>query len=582
MMSITKRIFALLLTVALLVSVFCACNKQKEPDGTSGSTTPESAATTPNETTPEQTTPEVPPTVDPPTTPPQKITSVHITCGSSAIESYAAAELTWYFAKKNVTLSSEGFGIELKIDADLAPKDGYSITADEEGLVLAAGNERGLAYGLYAFLEKFLGVHVYSPDTIVVDDGDVMIGGGVLAVYEPAFEIIRNPWFPIKSLAEKDGGNVHDLDSVKTLALNAIVGGGNIQPCLTNPENLTKAIGVVKNYLRAVKNVDTLCFAPATEYDLYCECDSCAAVIAEEGSPAGIYVRFLNQLTEAVSAEYPALEYALSIRAYLKTAPSVTKLSDKISLRFDMSKCHISHPITDASCPDSAALADSMRSWGKMGANIHVEYGLTATKDFIPVFANFGSLRENFRFFAECGVDSIICDGNIVCPTGEFGELRVYLVSQLLQNPMMSEEEYYGYMDAFLKAYYGEGWMHIREFIDLIIELSADGHQTADGSPFDAITKEEYEEHAAAIEAMWDKAQALASDFANDREAYVKRARFQWRYIKLCLNPNAEDAQALITDAASNPRVGWRPAQWNVDVEGSDLNLAPTEWAYNP
>ena len=579
-MRMIKRIFALLLTVALLVSAFCACNKQKEPDTTSGSTTPESAATTPNETTPENTTPEEIPSVDPPTTPPQKITSVHITCGSSAIENFAAAELKWYFAKKNVTLSPEGFGIELKIDASLAKKDGYRITADENGLVLAAGNERGLAYGLYAFLEKYLGVHVYSPDTVTVDKGDVMIGGGVLAVYEPTFEIIRNPWFPIESLAEKDGGNVHDLGSTKTLSLNAIVGSGNIQPCLSDPESLPKAVDVIKNYLRAVTNVDTLSFAPATEFDPVCTCDTCAAIAAEEGSPAGLYVRFLNQLTEQISAEYPALKYELVIRAYLKTAPTVTRLSDRISLRFDLSECHISHPITDASCPDSAALADSMRAWGATGARIHVEYGLTATKDFMPVFANFGSLRENFRFFAECGVDSIVCDGNIVCPTGEFGELRVYLVSQLLQNPMMSEEEYYGYMNSFLEAYYGEGWTYIRQFIDLTIELSADGHQTADGSPFDAITREEYAEHAATIEDLWDKAQSLANNFENNREAYVKRARFQWRYIKLCLAPNAEAAQALITDAASNPRVGWREKQWNVDTANSDLNLAPTEWVY--
>ena len=576
-MRMTTRIFSLLLTVALLVSVLSACNKPKEPDQTNGATTP--ADTNPVATTPTNSTTTAPEEIlppDPPTTPPQKITSVHITCGSSAIESYAAAELTWYFAKKNVTLSPDGFGIELKIDESLAKKDGYRITADTEGLVLAAGNERGLAYGLYAFLEKYLGVHVYSPDTVTVDEGDVMIGGGVLAVYEPAFEIIRNPWFPIESLAEKDGGNTHDLGSTKTLSLNTIVGSGNIQPCLTDPESLTKAAGVVGTYLRAVSDIDTLSFAPATDYDLWCTCDSCAAVAAEEGSPAGLYVRFLNQLTEKISADYPALKYELVIRAYLKTAPSVTKISNRITVRFDMDKCHISHPITDASCPDAVAFADSMRSWGAAGANIHVKYGLTATKDFIPVFANLGSLRENFRFFAECGVDSIVCDGNIVCPTGEFGELRVYLVSQLLQNPMMSEEEYYGYMDSFLEAYYGEGWMHIREFIDTVTALAADGHQTADGSPLDASTKEEYLEHTEAFDELWNKAEELAGD----RIDFVKRARFQWRYIKLCINPSAEDAQALITDAASNPRVGWRNKQWNVDIAKSDLNLAPTEWVY--
>ena len=572
-MSMTKRIFALLLTVALLVSVLSACNFSAPPNQTEGSSTTE--ATTPAQTTPETTPGEELPK-DPPTTPPQKITSVHITCGTSAIENFAAAELKWYLDKKNVAIAEDGFGIELKIDESLAKKDGYKITADETGVLLAAGNERGLAYGLYAFLEKFVGVHIYSPDTVTIDEGDVMIGGGVLAVYEPTFEIIRNPWFPIESLAEKDGGNVHDLGSVKTLALNAIAGTGNIQPCLTDPETLTKAVGIVKNYLRLISNVDILSFAPATEADLYCTCENCARVCEEEGSPAGLYVRFLNTLTEELSVTYPNLKYEIVVRAYLKTAPAVTKPADNITVRFKTDACHISHPITDESCPDAAAFADSMRSWGAIGANMLVEYGLTATKDFIPVFANLGTLRENFRFFAECGVDSIVCDGNIVCPTGEFGELRVYLVSQLLQNPMMSEEEYYAYMDAFLKAYYGEGWEYIRKFIDKTVELSADGHQTANGSPLDAITKEEYLENEATFDEWWNKAEELAGE----RLDFVKRARFQWRYIKLCLAPNAEDAQALITDAATNPRVGWREKQWNVDTTKSDLNLAPTEWVY--
>ena len=41
--------------------------------------------------------------------------------------------------------------------------------------------------------------------------------------------------------------------------------------------------------------------------------------------------------------------------------------------------------------------------------------------------------------------------------------------------PTMSEEEYYAYMDSFLKAFYGEGWEYIRKFIDKTTELAANG-----------------------------------------------------------------------------------------------------------
>ena len=557
MMSMIKRIFAILLTVAMLVCVLTACNTSKNPkkvNNTSLYNNTDSSLDAQQY---------------------QTLTNVTITCGSSAIESYAAAELRWYFLKKNVTVSDEGYPIEVKIDTRIA-KNGYKILSDDTGLVIAGGDERGLAYGLYSFLEKFLGVHIYSPDTEVIDNGDVVIGYGVLDAYTPAFQVIRNPWYPIERLAEKNGGNIHESGTAKTLAINALTGAGELQPCFTNPESLSKAIQTVKNYLRAIKNVDVLCFTPASEIDLYCTCDDCTRIHEEEGSPAGVYVRFLNALTEAISADYPELQFELTIRAYLQKAPTQTKLSDRISIRYNTERCHISHPVNDASCPDAVSFAESVAGWSAICNNVHVEYNLTATKDFIPVFANLGSLRQDMCFFAECGVSSITFDGNIVCPTGEFGELRLYLIAKLTQNPTMSEEEYYAYMDSFLEDYYGEGWTYIRKFIDKIIELSADGHQLANGSPFDAITQEEYLANEKDFDEWWDMAESLAGD----RIEYVKRARYQWRYIKLCLHPNAEDALALITDAAAGQRVGWREKQWNVDKDKSNLALSPFEWTY--
>ena len=557
-MSMMKRIFALLLTVAMLVCVLTACSKPT-PFGKISS-----ASSTANN-------------ADADTAAPQKITSVHITCGKSAIENYAAAELKWYFTQKGITLADNGYGIELKLDETIFT-GGYQITANENGLVIAGGNERGLAYGLYAFLEKFVGVYFYSADTTVIDDNDVIIGTGVLDVFEPKFEIVRNPWYPIERLSKKDGGNDRDRITVKSFSLNTIVGDGSTPPCLTAPESINKAISKVSNYLWSTPGVDVLSFAPDSDADLYCTCESCSQIHNEEGSPAGTYIRFLNALAEAISSRFPKIRIELVVRAYLKTAPSLTKPTDKIAVRLSMEKCHISHPVTDESCPETVGFATVVSGWSAISNNVHVEYGLTSTTDFIPTFANFGTLRENVRFFAECGVDSISCSGNFACPSGEFGELRVYLVSKLLQNPMMSEAEYYGYMDSFLKAYYGEGWEYIRKFIDKTIELSADGHQAENGSPFDAITQEEYLENEATFDEWWNAAEALAGD----RIDFVKHARYQWRYIKLCLHPNAEEAQKLIDDTSDsfNTRVGWREKQWNVDVEKSDLNLPPTEWVY--
>ena len=563
MMSMIKRIFALLLTVAMLICVLAACNK------------PQNVAQLSNES-PKNATTYAKNTPDPSPLE-QKITSVNITCGDSVIENYAAAELAWYLAKKNISITPDGYGIAFLLDASL-PAGGYKITADTNGLTVAGGNERGLAYGLYAFLENFLGVYIYSSNTVVIDDSDLMIGTGVLDTFDPAFDILRNPWYPIEQLSENNGGNIRNRGKIQTFSLDTLVGDGSAPACLSTPENIAKAIKKMQDYLRSGVNVDILRFAPATEASAPCSCEACAQIMQEEGSYAGVYTRFLNAFAEAIPSRFSNVQIELVVRAYLKAAPTQTKLADGISVYFNTEQCHVSHPLTDENCPETLAFAESVRGWSAICENVYAEYGVTSTKDYIPTFANLGTLRQNIRFFAECGIESLTLTGNFMSPSGEFGELRVYLLSKLLQDPYMSEEEYNAYMNSFLEAFYGEGWEYIRRYIDKTTELAIDGHQLANGNPFEAITADEYLANETDFDTWWNAAEELAGD----RVDFVKRARYQWRYIKLCLHPDAEEAQKLIADTSDsfNTRVGWREKQWNVDVDKSDLTKAPTEWVY--
>ena len=194
------------------------------------------------------------------------------------------------------------------------------------------------------------------------------------------------------------------------------------------------------------------------------------------------------------------------------------------------------------------------------------------------------------RFYHENGVRGMFPQGNSQSVSGEFGELRSYLLAKLMWNPYMSEEEYYTMMDEFLAAYYGEGWKYIRQFIDKTTELAANGGfainredesegapvcgQGIYGHPFTAITRGEYLEHEALFEKWWNKAVELAGE----RREFVERSMMQWRLTKLYLHPNAEDAQKLIDDAKA-AGVVWKEGQFNVQPE-SDLSHSPFFWKY--
>ena len=107
-----KRIFALLLTVAMLICVLAACNKPQTSYQSSNNS--QKNATTSAKSGIEATPAE------------KKITNVNITCGDSVIENYAATELAWYLGKKNISIASDGYKIAFLLDSSL-PAGGYKI-----------------------------------------------------------------------------------------------------------------------------------------------------------------------------------------------------------------------------------------------------------------------------------------------------------------------------------------------------------------------------------------------------------------------------------------------------------------------
>ena len=570
----THRIFALLLALVLSVSVLASCNQTPDPQE---QTTPTPAT----ESTTATTTPSAPVITPPEESDSITLSTVQFVTGESALELFCVAELEWYFAQKGIATKKNGYPITIAVDDKIAA-DGYKIEATENGLFITGGTNRGLAYALYNFLEKYVGVGFYAPDAVTTTDEPVILPFGVLDTFAPAFEILRNPWQPIEALSEKDGGNILYHDHLyKTLTLNTLTGiEATAQPCLSDAKNLTAAINYAKDFLAKYPGLITLTFAPTSGTHKYCTCDNCSAIYAEEGSVSGTYVRFVNAIIEAVSADYPNLSFAVAVRGYLQSAPTVTKLADNVTVYISTEECHATHPITDENCPTSVAFVQNLKSWIEAG-KVRLEYVLTSN-DYISTFPNFGALRENMQFFAASGIDSFYCSGNLASPSGEFAELRAYLISKLLHNPSMSEEEYSALMNEFLIAYYGNGWFYVRQYINKTTELA--NNQTADGKEpcgqtvsddvLTVITREEYANHAHIFESYWNAAEELAGD----RISSVKLSRLQWQYMKLFFNPNADEANALIT-AASKARLSWRENKKSV-VAGSDLSLMPSQWQY--
>lgn len=600
-----KKLLTLLLATALLLPcLFCACTP-KTPEVT----TPEQT-TTPEATTPEQTTPDT--TIEVPPEPiTMKLTSVKIVTGTDKSVAYAGAELLSYLTKKGITVTADGFPISIEIDETLG-MDSFLIEASLEeniGMTIKGGNSRGVLYAVYRFLEKYAGFRYFTPDLETYTEDDVVIPEGIVMEYTPQILSRRFNWHGASSSIDWLVKNAIDSTAIPETLGGAYLNYGGLfvhtiaplfgtkypyptyatNPCLTDPEIFNTVLANLRKELE--KNpAMTIASVSQTDYEQSCYCPNCAKIAEEEGSYSGVWIQFVNRIAEALEEDYPDL--IIDTLAYKNTQspPKNIKPHKNVCVRLCSITCCFTHPLDDPNCPKNKKFHDDLVGWGKICDNVHVWDYTTNFHYYISTFANFGVIQKNMKFFAENNVTAMFPQGNSQGASGEFGELRAYLLAQLMWNPYMTEEEYYGYMDDFLKAYYGEGWQNIRAFIDKTTELAANGGYKINGDetegnavcgqgiyghPLTAITRQEYLDNEAYFDELWANALALAGD----REEYVARSMMQWRLTKLYLHPNAEEAQKLIDDAKA-AGVVWKEGQLNVNPN-SDLSKSPYYWTYN-
>ena len=224
---------------------------------------------------------------------------------------------------------------------------------------------------------------------------------------------------------------------------------------------------------------------------------------------------------------------------YTQTAPKVTKPAENVCIRLCTFHCHFTHPLNDPTCSENARFCKDLEEWSKICDNIHIWDYTTNFAYYVPTYANLHVLQANMQFFAEHNVKGIFTQGNRNGPSGEFGELRAYLLAKLTMDPYMGEEKYYALMDEFLEAYYGEGWAYIRMYIDKTSEMYEVGCGNMYMHPFERLPAERFIEMQQVFTEWWDRAEALADDAHKDN---VHRSGLQWRWFLARLDTSLRPA----------------------------------------
>lgn len=511
----------------------------------------------------------------------KEIPAIRLTVGASDAEQYAASELVKYLVKLADIGTDGEFAVKIGIDPSI-DRDGYKICVCAEcGISICGGNGRGVIYGVYAFLERYAGVRFFMPGLETYGEGDITVDEGFS--FTPVFEFRQSDWqcgndvdWSVKNginnriIPAEKGGYIKYGGFVHTMT-NLVGTPPNEQPCLSDPENLKKAIAGVREILRNDPEVTIVSVSQNDNFN-YCKCEKCAAVDEEEGSHMGTLLRFVNAVADDIREDYPHVIIDTLAYQYTRNVPKITKPRENVCIRLCSIECCFCHPLNDRSCPENNAFYNDILDWNKICDRIYIWDYVTDFSHYIPPFPNFGVLRENMRFFADHGVKGMYPEGNHNSPrSGEFGELRAYLLAKLMMDPYMPTVEYYRHMDEFLAAYYGAGWRTIRAFIDFTSMEAAGTHMKIWDSAFMIIPKEKYAAMESTIDGWWD----MAEELAGDRLSYVQRSRMQWRYVKLMLHPDAAEGKKFLEDVEKF-NIRWN--EWNPFPSAPDLTKTPDRW----
>lgn len=423
---------------------------------------------------------------------------------------YAAEELQRYVRKMT--------GVELPITRQAPSEDSRSIRIEVAGdgqdsfrikvdsnVLAISGGRAGVLYGVYEILETYGGCGWFSSwhevvpklARLEVPDGLDFHDAPSFALREPFWKDAFDPDFAARlringnraALEAKHGGKPFRYHTKLTIAhtFETLVPcrryfdvhpeyfceidgrrqrlGKRGQLCLTNPD----LVGIVVSNVLAAAAAEPgikIVGVSQNDNDRYCRCAKCAAVNAEEGSPSGTMVRFVNAVAERVAGQCPNLLVQTLAYMHTRKPPKLARPLPNVVPCLCSIECDFSTPLADGSFAENKAFADDLRGWAAISRQLLIWNYCTDFHHYLKPFPNTPVIRENLRLFRDCRVCGVMEQGAYQGWHGEFAELKTYLQAKWLWNPELDEEML---LDRFFSGYYGKAAPYARAYLELLL-----------------------------------------------------------------------------------------------------------------
>lgn len=397
--------------------------------------------------------------------------------------------------------------IILDNEINLLSDDGFIIKTVGENLVISGRTSRGTLYGVYRFLEIYLGFKCFTKDVEKTDEKTDLIIDEINLTENPDFKY-RDAYFrgafdggfasknrlnsSVADLSREKGGNMkffsahHTFETLMPSKIYfenhpeyyAYINGErkNTQLCLSNDDVLKI---VCENLFKQIEeNPHCKVFSVAqNDNEQYCQCEKCRKIDDAEGSPSGSMINFVNKVADKVKEKYPDILIHTFAYQYTKKAPKHIKPRENIIVRLCNIECEWSMPFLEKAqlYPDSkeADFINNIKDWTSISDNVYIWDYAVNFSNYLQFFPCYYQMAENIKLYKKLGVKGVLQQGNFSYgAAANMEELKSYLISRLLWNANENPDEI---IDEFLEGVYGNGAQYIKEYL-LLTTKAVKGH----------------------------------------------------------------------------------------------------------
>ncbi|MBQ3001780.1 MAG: DUF4838 domain-containing protein [Bacilli bacterium] len=375
-------------------------------------------------------------------------------------------------------------------------KEAFLIKEVDENIIITGNSPRAILYGVYKFLEEFIGFRCFTKDCETYEKlEELKIKKHYELIQDFSFEY-REVYFRdafdgdfasknmlnsnMAFLADKHGNKVKWFNFHHSFSdlLNpneyfdthpeyfSLVDGKrqkeHTELCLSNEDVYKIALEKVRKWI--IDNPECDVFSVAQDewmghfIKMACECDECKKIDEENNSQSGSIITFVNKIAEVIKKEFPNKLIHTFAYQYSRKTPTKVIPNDNVIVRLCNIECSWSRSIEESKEKDphseSAKFYEDLLNWSKITKRLYIwDYAVNFRNYLLP-FPNLRTIDKNIKLYKKLKVQGVLMQGNFSHGGGGYlDELKSYVTARLLRD---DSEELDVLIKEFCDNYYGK------------------------------------------------------------------------------------------------------------------------------